>query len=43
MRIDGIVTGFAYDAGNAYYSVGTEIHRVSGLAFEPAPRITMPL
>jgi hypothetical protein len=43
MRIDGIVAGFAYDRGNAYYSVGTEIHRVSGLAFEPAPRITMPL
>jgi hypothetical protein len=42
-RIDGIVAGFAYDRGNAYYSVGTEIHRVSGLQFEPAPRITMPL
>ena len=26
MRIDGIVAGFAYDGGNAYYSVGTEIH-----------------
>ena len=43
MRIDGIVAGFAYDAGNAYYSVGTEIDRVSGLRLEPAARIRMPL
>jgi hypothetical protein len=41
LRIDGIVTGFAYDRGTAYYSVGTEIHHVSGLRFEPAPRIRM--
>jgi hypothetical protein len=41
VRIEGIVAGFAYDRGTAYYSVGTEIHRVSGLRFEPAPRIRM--
>lgn len=40
-RIDGVVAGFAYDRGTAYYSVGTEIHRVTGLHFEPAPRIRM--
>lgn len=39
--IAGVVSGFAYDAGHAYYSVGTEIHEVTGLRFEKAPRIRM--
>jgi hypothetical protein len=42
-QIPGVVAGFAYDGGRAYYSVGTEIHQVSGLRFEPAPRIRMQL
>ena len=34
-------SGFAYDGGRAYYSLGTEIHEVTGLTFEKAPRIRM--
>jgi hypothetical protein len=41
MPIAGVVSGFAYDAGHAYYSLGTEIHEVTGLRFEKAPRIRM--
>jgi hypothetical protein len=41
MPIDGVVSGFAYDGGRAYYSVGTEIHQVVDLKFEKAPRIRM--
>ena len=40
-QIPGVVRGFAYDAGRAYYSLGTEIHEVTGLTFEKAPRIKM--
>jgi hypothetical protein len=39
--IAGVVSGFAYDAGHAYYSLGTEIHEVTGLQFEKAPKIRM--
>jgi hypothetical protein len=41
MPIDGVVSGFAYDRGRAYYSLGTEIHQVTDLKFEKAPRIRM--
>ena len=37
----GPARGFAYDGGRAYYSLGTEIHEVTGLTFEKAPRIRM--
>jgi hypothetical protein len=40
-QIPGAASGFAYDAGHAYYSLGTEIHEVTGLAFEKAPKIRM--
>jgi hypothetical protein len=39
--IPGSASGFAYDAGVAYYSLGTEIHRVDGLSFEKAPPIKL--
>jgi hypothetical protein len=39
--IPGPARGFAYDGGRAYYSLGTEIHEVTGLTFEPAPPIRM--
>jgi hypothetical protein len=39
LTIPGPARGFAYDGGRAYYSLGTEIHEVTGLAFEKAPRI----
>ncbi len=41
VTIPAAATGFAYDGGRAYYSLGTEIHQVTGLAFEKAPRIRM--
>jgi hypothetical protein len=40
-RIPGTARGFAYAGGRAYYSVGAEIHQVTDLAFEKAPRIRM--
>ena len=40
-QIPGVARGFAYDGGRAYYSLGTEIHEVTGLTFEKAPRIRM--
>ena len=40
-QIPGVARGFAYDGGRAYYSLGTEIHEVTGLTFEKAPRIKM--
>jgi hypothetical protein len=41
LTIPAATSGFAYDGGTAYYSLGTEIHAVTGLAFEKAPRIRM--
>jgi hypothetical protein len=41
LPIAGPARGFAYDDGRAYYSLGTEIHEVTGLAFVKAPRIRM--
>jgi hypothetical protein len=41
LNIPGPARGFAYDDGRAYYSLGTEIHEVTGLRFEKAPRIRM--
>jgi hypothetical protein len=41
LQIPGPARGFAYDGGRAYYSLGTEIHLVTGLRFEKAPRIRM--
>jgi hypothetical protein len=41
LQIGGAARGFAYDGGRAYYSLGTEIHEVTGLTFEKAPKIRM--
>jgi hypothetical protein len=41
LQIPGTARGFAYEGGRAYYSLGTEIHQVTGLDFEKAPRIRM--
>jgi hypothetical protein len=41
LEIPGAASGFAYDRGHAYYSLGTEIHELTGLTFEKAPKIKM--
>jgi hypothetical protein len=41
LEIPGPARGFAYDGGRAFYSLGTEIHEVTSLQFEKAPRIRM--